>query len=152
MLRNRMAAVLPFLIALGCASTSMTPRANTRDAITSYVNAAADYVAKNGPSCDTFSSSRWRTGDYYIFVIGPDNRTVCHPTLVAKPSSDIVDANGRHVGDEIVAAANAGGGWVNYNWPRPGQTTPVAKSTYAKKVTGPDGQTYIVGSGGYELP
>ena len=44
-----------------------------------------------------------------------------------------------------------GHGWVNYVWPRPGQTTPSPKSTYVVRVIGPDGKRYIVGSGGYDL-
>jgi len=66
---------------------------------------------------------------------------------------DIVDANGNRVGDLIMAAGNspAGHGWADYVWPRPGQTTPVAKSSYVVRVAGPDGTQYIVGSGGYDL-
>ena len=43
------------------------------------------------------------------------------------------------------------GGWVDYVWPRPGTTKPVRKSTYAVRVKSPDGDLYIVASGGYDL-
>ena len=49
------------------------------------------------------------------------------------------------------AASAAGHGWVDYVWPRPGTTTPVAKSTYATHVTGPDGKGSMVGGGGSPL-
>ena len=155
---NHLPVVLSLILLAGCATSStmtMTPSANTRDAVMSYVNHAADVVAKNGPSCETFSQPAWMAGDYYIFVIGPDNRLVCHPNaqLVGKSQTDIIDANGMRVGDALgsTAASAAGHGWVNYVWPRPGTTTPVSKSTYVTRVTGPDGKSYVVGGGGYQL-
>lgn len=154
MSRNRISVVLVLLLLVGCAS-SMTPRANTREDVMAYVNHAAALVAKKGPSCDTFKSSNWMSGDYYVWVLGPDGRLVCHPNadLVGKSQSEIIDANGMRVGDALAAAANSteGHGWVEYVWPRPGQTTPVPKSAYVTRLTGPDGTTYVVGGGGYSL-
>ena len=154
MSRDRMVTVISLFLLAACAST-MTPRANTRDELVSYVNRAAAVVARSGPSCATFKQPAWMSGDYYIFVSGPDGTTVCHPntSLIGKATSEIVDANGMNVGDAILKAAMSpeGHGWVNYVWPRPGTPNPVPKSTYVTKVTGPDGKTYIVGSGGYNL-
>lgn len=158
MSRKLFPLVLSLALLAGCATSPkmMTPATNTRDAVMSYVNHAADVVAKNGPSCDTFSQPMWKAGDYYIFVVGPDDRVICHPNaqLVGKMQADIVDANGMRVGDALGAAtaSAAGHGWVNYVWPRPGTTTPVPKSTYVTRVTGPDGKSYTVGGGGYQLP
>ena len=157
MSRNHLPVVLSLALLAGCATSSKTmlPAANTRDAVMSYVNRAAAVVAKNGPSCETFSQPTWMGGDYYIFVIGPDNRVICHPNgqLIGKLQSEIIDANGMRVGDALgsTAASAAGHGWVNYVWPRPGTTAPVAKSTYVTRVTGPDGKSYVVGGGGYAL-
>jgi len=141
-----------------CASTSFAdsyvPRANTRREIKKYVHAAAKHIARHGPSCSEFARRQWRSGDYYLFVLAPDGRTLCHPdqSMIGKPANAIVDANGRRVGEMIVAASKKWrGGWVDYVWPRPGTTKPVPKSTYAERVRSPDGETYIVGSGGYEL-
>jgi cytochrome c len=154
-LMSRIHVSILVLLLVGCTSVSMTPRTNTRADLVQYVNNAAALVGKNGPSCDAFARSEWMAGDYYIFVINTDGRLACHPTasLVGRPSHEIVDANGLNVGDALVAAAtrSEGHGWVEYVWPRPGQTTPVAKSSYVTRVTAPDGVTYIVGSGGYSL-
>ncbi len=146
-------AILFALVASTLIAKSYTPKANTRADIKAYVERAAKVVAKHGPSCDTFASKGWRAGDYYVFVTGPDDRVLCHPnaSIVGKLESEIIDANGKKVGSEIDAKAKAGGGWVDYVWPRPGQTTPVPKSSYAKQVKGPDGKMYVVGSGGYEV-
>jgi methyl-accepting chemotaxis protein len=72
--------------------------------------------------------------------------------MIGKPNASVVDVNGKNVGTAIEAAANKqGGGWIDYMWPRPGTTKPVAKSTFATTVKAPDGKTYIVGAGGYGL-
>jgi signal transduction histidine kinase len=157
MSRNPIPVVLSLVLLAGCATSTktMTPSANTRDAVMSYVNNAANVVAKSGPSCDTFSQPTWRAGDYYVFVVGPDNQILCHPNaqLIGKLQSEIIDVNGMHVGDALgtAAASAAGHGWVDYVWPRPGTTTPIAKSTYVTRATGPDGKVYMVGGGGYQL-
>lgn len=134
---------------------SRTPKANTHDAVKAYVETAAGIVAKNGPSCDTFRQSTWSNADYYIIVVGADDRIVCHPNaqLVGKLNAEIIDAKGKHVGQAITAVTQTrqGRGWVDYVWPRPGTTTPVSKSTYAIRVMGPEGKSYIVAGGGYEL-
>jgi len=155
MMRKVFPLVLSLLV---CASVVMaksyTPKSNTRGAVKAYVKSAAKVIAKSGPSCDAFKSKDWMAGDYYIFVTGPDDRLVCHPnsSMVGKANADIVDANGKKVGVELIKAARKkGGGWVNYVWPRPGQTTPVPKTSYAMRVKGSDGKWYVVGSGGYGL-
>lgn len=154
MSRKSVAFALSGFLLVGCAST-MTPRANTRDEIVNYVNHAAALVAKSGPSCDTLKQPQWMSGDWYVFVQEMDGRLLCHANaqMVGHNASEIVDANGKHVGDAIRAAASGpeGHGWVDYVWPRPGQTTPVPKSAYAVRVNGPDGKTYVVGAGGYEV-
>ncbi len=142
------------LAASAAIAKSYVPKTNTKAAVKSYVASAAKVVAKKGPSCETLSSKDWMARDYYIFVIGPDDKVICHPNaaLIGKLNSDVVDSNGKKIGVEIRAAAyKKGGGWVDYVWPRPGTTTPVPKSTYAVKVKGPDGKWYVVGAGGYEL-
>jgi signal transduction histidine kinase len=154
---RRYPSVVSLLLLLSAATLfakSQVPKSNTRDAIKSYVQSAAKVIAKSGPSCDTFKSKDWMAGDYYVFVTGPDEKLVCHPnpSMVGKANADIVDANGKKVGTEILAAAKKkGGGWVDYVWPRPGQDKPVPKSSYSMRVKGPDGKWYVVGAGGYEL-
>ncbi len=152
-MREKLLVSLLLLCASAAFAKSYTPKKNTRADIKGYVKAAANVVKKHGPSCSTFESKDWRSGDYYIFVTGPDETELCHPnaSMIGKPASEIVDSKGKKVGTALLEAAKKGGGWVDYVWPRPGTTTPVAKSSYSMKVKGPDGKTYYVGSGGYEL-
>lgn len=151
---NRL-TTLSLVLVIGCA-TSMTPRNNTRNEIAAYVDRAAQIVQENGPSCEMFAQDRWRSGDWYIFVFSIDGKTVCHPVrpdLVDTAVSTIIDPNGKRVGDELMRVATTSGtGWVDYVWARPGQSTPEAKTSYVRRVTGPDGKAYVVGSGGYGLP
>ena len=141
------------LCATAAMSKSFTPKANTRAEVRAYVERAARHVQKHGADCAAFKSKEWMSGDYYIFVTGPDERELCHPNpkMIGKPASEVVDVNGKNVGTALLDAAKKGGGWVDYVWPRPGTTKPVPKSSYSVAVKGPDGKTYYIGSGGYEL-
>jgi cytochrome c len=130
-----------------------TPKSNTRAAVKAWVEDAAKYVAKHGPDCATLESKAWRSGDYYIFVAGADEKLICHAnaSMIGTDVNKHIDANGKHLGTALLAAAKKGGGWVDYVWPRPGSTKPIPKSSYEVQVKGPGGKTYYVGGGGYEL-
>ena len=120
------------------ASAPFTPKANTRHEIKKYVHAAATHIAEHGPSCSEFAKPEWRSGDYFIFVLGPDKRTLCHPapTLIGTMAPEIV-----------AASKKFGGGWIDYAWPGSSRV----RTTYVQQVKSPDGEVYIVGSGGYGL-
>ena len=144
-----------FIAAVAPAVTaSHLPKSNTRHAIMTYVEDAAKIVEKSGPSCENLESKQWRGGDYYIFVLGPDGKLICHPRpeMIGKPAASIVNAKGDKVGEMIAAkGAGSGKGWVEYGWARPGKTAEEPKSTYVMGVTGPDGTHYVVGAGGWNM-
>src|SRR5256885_1324146 len=132
-MRNTLVALLLALFAFTALAKSYTPKKNTRADIKAYVESAAKYIKKHGADCAAFKSKEWMAGDYYIFVDGPDGRTLCHPNaaIVGKSPDEIVDVNGKKVGVAIrEAAAKKNGGWTDYMWARPGTDKPVAKSTY----------------------
>src|SRR5512140_1263462 len=143
MSRHRVFLSVAMLLAAAsiiAAETSHVPKSNTHKAVVSYVQDAAKVVEKSGPSCAMFGSADWTAGDYYIFVLGPDGKLVCHPRadMIGKPSDQIVNAKGDKVGDRIAKMGMADGkGWVDYLWPKPGQKTEESKSTYVMGVTGP---------------
>lgn len=96
--------------------------------------------------------SQWFKGDTYIFVVDTNGIEVVHPAqpdLEGKSIMDLKDANGKAFVKEMIEMANTkGSGWVEYMWPKPGETEPSKKMTYIKKVkTGDD--ILIVGSGYY---
>lgn len=148
--------VAGLLLVAGCA-TSYTPMTNTRSDLVAYVERAAALVQQKGlAACSDFSTPAWMAGDWYIFV-SQDNVPVCHPArpdMVGQDQSNLRDVSGVYISRELSARANSpeGRGWVEYMWPRPGQSIPVRKSAYVMAVIAPDGKRYAVGSGGYEMP
>jgi hypothetical protein len=61
------------------------------------------------------------------------------------------DAKGKLFHNEIIKTAETkGSGWVDYMFPKPGQTEPSQKWTFVKKVT-IDGAAGLVASGFYGI-
>ncbi len=105
--------------------------------LTATIAAARD---KNGPFC---------SGDEWYIYIGTTSGKVtllAHPfqpdKLVGPDLSGTADIRGRTFFNELVdVAVTRGAGWVNYWWPKPGQTDSSLKSTYLAKV--PNEDAYI---------
>lgn len=73
------------------------------------------------------------SGTEYFFSHGFDYVTVMHPfskQLIGKDQSGLKDSSGRAFVVEMVNVAKAGGGFVEYQWPKPNQTAPSPKLTY----------------------
>jgi signal transduction histidine kinase len=121
--------------------------------IEDVVDRAADLVAQRGKAA--FADLRDKKGpfvfmDTYVFVNSPDGTELVnagHPSLEGRNVIDLKDVNGTPIArNYITAAMTQGKAWVSYYWYRPGESTPVRKLTYVRKVkSGND--TYIVGSG-----
>ena len=77
-----------------------------------------------------------RYGDNeYFYVETMDGILVAHGTnqkIVGQDRKGQLDANGKDYTIEMIAAARKGGGFVEYWYPRPGQTKPSPKLTYVK--------------------
>ena len=91
---------------------------------------------------------RYRNGDYFwINDTGP--RMIMHPIkpdLNGEDLSTFADPNGIFLFNEMVTAAAAGGGFVDYQWSKPGHEEPVDKISYVAPFE-PWG--WIIGSGIY---
>jgi len=79
--------------------------------------------------------------DTYVFVLDTENSTnLIHPVtpgLVGKPLAGLKDVNGKMFFAEFInVAKTAGQGWVDYMWPKPGQETPSAKTSFVYRVPG----------------
>ncbi len=86
-----------------------------------------------GPFCD---GEEW-----YIYIGATTGRVtlLAHPILpeklVGPDLSKMADIKGRTFFNDLVATAlTQGSGWVNYWWPKPGDTESSLKSTYLVKV------------------
>jgi methyl-accepting chemotaxis protein len=69
----------------------------------------------------------------YFFVIDPKGLLVVHPNpeLEGKSQWDLKDPDGVYFVREFLKVAAAGGGFVEYRFPRPGSTQPLPKLSYA---------------------
>jgi methyl-accepting chemotaxis protein len=89
-------------------------------------------------------------GNEYFWITDQRPVILMHPfrpKLVNKNASKLKDKAGKYLFKEMVAAAkNKAGGFVDYLWPKPGETKPVPKISYVKNVPG---WNWIIGSGIY---
>lgn len=92
---------------------------------------------------------RYRDNDYF-WINDLEPKMLMHPNfpeLNGKNLSNDQDPAGKHLFVEMVnICREEGGGFVNYQWPKPGTTQPVPKLSYVKLFK-PWG--WIVGSGIY---
>jgi signal transduction histidine kinase len=100
-------------------------------------------------------SSGYRFYDAYVFVMDEDGVQRVNagfPEYEGQNLLDFEDPDGKVIGREMLALLdNHDSGWVDYLWPRPGDTRPIRKSTYVRKVD-VDGKTMVVGAGMYLGP
>ena len=75
---------------------------------------------------------RFGDGDYF-FVVDPKGVFVVHPNaaLEGKSQWDLKDPDGVYLTRELVKAADAGAGFVEYRFPKAGTTEPLPKLSYA---------------------
>ncbi len=90
--------------------------------------------------------------DTYIFVIdrnGVDLVNPGFPSLEGRNILDVKDAHGKQPIREMVKVVEtSGSGWVDYMWPKPGESVSTQKSAYVSKAKMGDGWV-LVGCGVY---
>jgi signal transduction histidine kinase len=125
-----------------------------------FVNEAATLFSEKGKDAFTEfgkKGSKWFTGTKYIFIYDLSGVCIFHPVLkesVGKNLLGIKDINGKPIDQLILSiASNAEKpyGWIHYLWAEPGEIFPSWKDAYIMGVQGPDGKTYAIGSGTYNI-
>jgi signal transduction histidine kinase len=90
--------------------------------------------------------------DSYIFVFdrkGIDLVNPAFPNLEGRNLMDLKDTHGKQLIREMFKVVEtSGSGWVDYMWPKPGDSAPTLKSAYVSKAKMGD-QWVVVGSGVY---
>jgi signal transduction histidine kinase len=90
--------------------------------------------------------------DAYVFVIDPQGKDLVNPAfpnLEGRSLLDLTDTEGKLLIREMLEVVDArGSGWVDYMWPKPGESVSTQKSAYVSRATF-GGKTVIVGSGVY---
>jgi signal transduction histidine kinase len=155
------AAALAFGFVLACPFAARTQQDHaTLQEVVQKVRQAAQDIAKSGEaSLATYSSknatSVWK--DSYITVVSCEGGTavgVAHPIrpeLKGKPVAQALTF-GPRPGEQLAAdfcteGRKPHGGWVEYNFPKPGRTQPERKVTY---LLAAEGTPYVVGAGVYD--
>lgn len=120
-------------------------QAVARAAVESAVAIAADYHARAARGDMTPEAARAAAlsalgairydGSEYVWVNDRNRVMVMHPIkpeLAGKDMSDFADPDGKKMFREFVRVATgpAGGGFVPYQWPKPGADEPVDKVSY----------------------
>jgi cytochrome c len=97
--------------------------------------------------------SGWWFGETYLFAYDMNLNVLlvaAFPQNEGKNQKGKTDSNGKLYHDEFVKAAQSpkGSGWVDYMFPKPGQTQPSRKWSYVKAVN-IDGTPGLIGAGFY---
>lgn len=90
--------------------------------------------------------------DAYVFVVEPSGVEVVNPAfpnLEGRNLRDLKDSQGKAFVPEMFEVVRTrGSGWVDFMWPKPGESVPTQKSAYVRKARVGDGWL-LVGSGVY---
>ena len=129
--------------------------------LVSLVEDAADLMEQQGTNAfPAFGqmNSRWFNNNYYLFVYDIEGNCVFHPAnpeLVGKNLMSLRDMNGKPVIQWITDVGRKtnddASGWVFYLWEEGRELSPIWKSSYIRKVAAPDGKTYVLGCGLYDI-
>jgi hypothetical protein len=123
--------------------------------IEGLVNKAAVLIESKGKA--TFpefrkSDSEWFSGDTYVFALDLKLNVLLHPAIPKREGLNVADqkdSNGKlYYQDFVKVVQSKGSGWVDYMFPKPGQTQPSQKWSYVKAVS-VDGVPALVGAGFY---
>jgi hypothetical protein len=94
----------------------------------------------------------WRFGDTYLFAEDINLNVLLNPAFPDREGMNAreqKDANGKPYHAEFLKTIQTrGAGWVDYAFPKPGQTRPSRKWSYVKAVT-IDGAPGLIGAGFY---
>ena len=83
--------------------------------------------------------SEWFDGQTYLFSYDQKGNVLLNPAFPKREGTNVsgqTDASGKKFHDLMLETARTkGAGWVDYMFPKPGQTAPSHKWTYVKRVT-----------------
>jgi signal transduction histidine kinase len=130
------------------------PSAETQLLLTLVDKAAALLASKGNAAFAEFrqKNSQWYTDKTYIFVDDMEGTALVNPPqtqIEGKNFIDMKDVNGKAVMQEMIDILKTReAGWLEYWWPKPGETKPSKKTNYIKKVI-VGGEAFIIGAGLY---
>ncbi|HEY6280758.1 MAG TPA: cache domain-containing protein [Burkholderiales bacterium] len=148
-------AVLTLTMAIPANSQNSPPPSEQAKRIEAMVAKAAALVEKRGKSAfDEFRKrdTEWWFDNTYLFAYDQNLNVLLNPAFPKREGTNPrgeKDANGKAFHDEFLKVVQTNGsGWVDYMFPKPGQTQPSQKWSYVKAVS-IDGTPGIIGAGFY---
>jgi cytochrome c len=158
---NTKAPAIGFIIAILLAaalpaiSQDAPPPSEQAKQTKALVDKAAALIDKDGKAAFTEfrkKDSEWFHGATYLFAYDLKGNVLLNPAFPMREGTNVSgqkDAEGKLFHNEIIKTAETkGSGWVDYMFPKPGQTEPSQKWAYVSKVT-IDGVPGLVASGFY---
>jgi signal transduction histidine kinase len=124
--------------------------------IESLVDEAAALVERQGKAA-AFAQfrtrgSHWWSGNTYLFAYDRNMNVLLTPAFPKREGTNVrgqTDADGKPMHDDFMQVVRTrGSGWVDYVFPKPGETKPSRKWTYVKGVSF-DGTPGLIGAGFY---
>jgi len=133
------ATIAATALSLSALAVAQAPFGTEAEAKAMLEKAVAAVKADKAKALATFQKgeSGFKDRDLYPFCANVgDGAMTAHPALMGKKIQDIVDKNGKKLGEEMQKVATEGKfAEVSYMWPRPGaDTTPVQKVSFVTKV------------------
>jgi signal transduction histidine kinase len=126
-----------------------------REFVVDLVKNAQAEIEKHGKAAfKTFHdpAGPYLAKDAYIFVFNMEGVEIVNPAFPSVEGNnnyDMKDAQGKYLVREIIKTVQSSdSGWVEYMWPKPGESIPTQKSAYVRKAM-IDGEPYGVGAGVY---
>lgn len=146
--------LLGVALALSLGAPALAQERGTRDDAKAMVDAAVAHVKTAGPEkafkdFSDKSNTDWQKKDLYVFAYNMEGVNVGHGAndkLIGKNLLGLKDPNGKPLIQELRQTAQAGGGWVEYEWPHPQTKKMEGKVSYVRKLQNYDG---FVGVGVY---
>jgi signal transduction histidine kinase len=158
---NTKALVISFIMTAWLAATSPAvsqeapPPSEQANQTKALVDKAAALIDKDGKAAFAEfrkKGSEWFHGATYLYAYDLKGNVLLNPAFPAREGTNVTgqkDAKGKLFHNEIIKTAETkGSGWVDYMFPKPGQTKPSQKWAYVSKVT-IDGVSGLVASGFY---
>ncbi|HET6981650.1 MAG TPA: cache domain-containing protein [Myxococcaceae bacterium] len=154
-IQRHFAALILALVPSAALGQTAPPDSPQSRKIVDLVEKAATQVNAHGKvAFDEFrkKGSEWFDGETYLFSYDAKANVLLNPAFPKREGTNVsgqTDATGKKFHDLMLETARTkGSGWVDYMFPKPGQTTPSHKWTYVKRVT-IDGAPALLGAGFY---
>jgi len=150
-----LAALAAAAMAGSAGAQEQPPASEKARQIETLVDRAAALIDRNGKAAFADfrrKDSEWFHDTTYLYAYDLKGNVLLNPAFPQREGTNVMgqkDAKGKLFHDEIIRTAEAkGSGWVDYMFPKPGQTELSQKWAYVKHVT-IDGVPGLVASGFY---